>query len=334
MALAAATAGLVGAGVLAAALAPEACDGLTAPDPAAPAVTRAVPAGLAAVGLDVTGVEAGLAAVRSVPVRAVTTVEPGTRIVGAGEGVFILVGTGLRAVETAGAAVASTRRADRAALTLPADPAAVIVDPVTREVALFDQDLALDRCGTAAPGAVVAADATYTLSAREGEVELRPVRPGRGWTVAVAGPVLDAAAAPSIAVLVHPDVLEALDVRTGARRWRVPRPGGDGRVLVAGDDLVIVADGGRLVALDAADGAVRVVVELGDDVVDVAGVDRHLLVQTRGGVSRVDATGTVLASARLPGRGAGIAVSDGYVAVALEGPRGAAVVLAGPVAGS
>ncbi|WP_374109124.1 PQQ-binding-like beta-propeller repeat protein [Streptomyces sp. CC228A] len=98
-------------------------------------------------------------------------------------------------------------------------------------------------------------DRLYGVDPADGHVVwTSPKAPLKGVVASPDGRTVFAAGSQGLAVVVY-----ALDARTGAVRWAgsIPETTGGLPVLQAADDTVYLASGGRLHALDAADGKVR-----------------------------------------------------------------------------
>ncbi|MBW3621089.1 MAG: PQQ-like beta-propeller repeat protein [Actinobacteria bacterium] len=250
-----------------------------APDADAAAVSEAVVA---------TGVALDLG-----PVRGATAGAPDATAVPVDDAVFVVAGDEhVRILDTGIVAVATGRERPEQTRFLPAgEQVGLVQRDLTGDVLLarFDEDLGLTGCRELDPPGVVAhLSRGIALVARGAGLEAAGFDGGTLWTVeGVPGtPTVDAATTGLLAVLASGTEVAALDLRSGEPRWSVTAdqlggPLTDAPILLAGDDLIVVATTSGVVRLDGEDGEVlardevaapaTAAVTTGRDVVVVAG---------------------------------------------------------------
>lgn len=311
------------------------CDGLLPPSFASPpavvdggevieAVAPTADAPRVAAAVVAMGEELGLG-----PVRGATAGDADAVAVPVDEAVFVVADDEhVRILDTAIVVVATGRARPEATTVVPVDGHVGMVRRDLGEdvlVARYDEDLTLTSCHELdPPGVVLEVSRGLTLVGRGPAVEAIDPTGRRLWTAeGVAGTaVVDAATTGLLAVLASDDEVTAVDRRTGEVRWRVDRAAlgdalADDPLLLAGDDLVVVATRSALVRLDGGDGRV-----LGHDAVDVpataaAATDVDVVVAAGAELLRLDGEGSARRS-ELPGTASALAVRGGDVLVATD----------------
>lgn len=228
-----------------------------APDADAPSVAAAVVAAGETLGLGpVRGATVGAAEAVAIPVD---------------DAVYVVADDDhVRIIDTGIVAVATGRERPEQATVVPVGAQIGLVQrELTGDVliARYDEDLSLTACRELDPPGVVAHLAGgLALVTRGTTVEAAGLDGRTLWTAeGIPGtPTLDAATTGLLAVLASHDQIAAVDVRTGELRWRVDgRDLGDALaddpVLLAGDDVVVVATTSSVVRLDGEDGRVLAV---------------------------------------------------------------------------
>lgn len=323
-----------------------------APDADAPAVAAAVVEAGRALGLGtLRGATAGAADAFALPVD---------------DAVFLVADDHhVRIVDTALVAVATGRERPEQTAFVPVGGThvGVVQRDLTGDVlvARYDEDLGLTDCRELDPPGVVAhVSGGLALVSRGTTVEAAGLDGRTLWTAeGVRGtPTVDAATTGLLAVLAARDEVAAVDRRTGEPRWAVTTDelgdalAGD-PILLAGDDVVVVAtvssvvrldgDTGRIIARDAVatpataatTGPAGVVVAAGDELLRFTGDEAAertslpgvatsplrvrgdtVLVVTDAGLTRVDGDGAVASAPDLPV--AGVAVAGGYTLVGVD----------------
>ncbi|MBW3657454.1 MAG: PQQ-like beta-propeller repeat protein [Actinobacteria bacterium] len=299
------------------------------------------------------------------PVRGATPGSADSFAVPVDDAVFVVAGDDhVRILDTALVAVATGRARPEQATFVPAGSQVGLIERDLAGdvlIARYDDDLGLTACRELDPPGVVAHVAGgLALVSRGTTVEAAGLDGRTLWTAeGIAGtPTVDAATTGLLAVLASPDGIAAVDLRTGEPRWTVDADAlGDALaedpILLAGDDVVVVAtrsavvrvdgEGGRVLTRDvvatpatsAASTPAGVVVGAGEELLRFAGAETaartalpgsvtsplrvrgdQVLVGTDAGLVRVDRDGTVAVADGLPV--AGVAVAGDYTLVGVD----------------
>lgn len=301
-----------------------------APDVDAPAVAAAAVAAGDRLGLG--------------PVRGATPGSADAVAIPVDDAVYVVAGDDhVRIIDTALVAVATGRERPEQTTFLPAGrQVGVIQRELTGDtlIARFDDDLSLTACREIDPPGVVAHLAPgLAIVTRGATVEAAALSGGTLWTAEgiPATPAIDAATTGLLAVLASRDEVAAVDVRSGEPVWSVSAEElgdvlTDDPILLAGDDVVVVATRSSVVRLDGGDGRVIATDRVGTPATDavtagsevaVAAGDELLRFAGDEAAGRTDLPGTV--TTRMVARGGDVLVGtdaglvlatpDGHVAV-------------------
>lgn len=284
------------------------------------------------------------------------------------DGVFVvadddhvrIVDTGLRAVATGRQRLAGVR------LTPAGHEIGVVRSGAQGDdlVARYDGDLSLRACRPLdEPGQVLHVSAGVAVVGRDRGVEVVRLDGGTLWSGPgrLSSAATDAAVTGLLAIVATAEELTAFDLRSGEEAWRtavseLPAPLTEAPLLLAGDDVVVVATESAVVRLGGDDGRVLAVDEVSEppshaiatrrDIAVIAGTevlriqdgtvvravlpspaagspasrDAHVYVPTAAGAAAVAGDGSVSAVSDVPV--GSIGVSDGYTIVGIDVGRG------------
>jgi hypothetical protein len=343
-ALAAGLAGLVVLGVVGVAASVVVldgpCEGLLPPAFSAPAasadgaevIRRVAPdvdgAAVAARVVQV-GEELGLG-----PVRGATPGDADATALGLEEGAFLVADDAhVRLVDTGLRAVATGRQRPEATRFVPAGDEIGLVQGEARPLlARYDDTLTLRACRPLdAPARVLHLSSGTAVVGSGRGVEVVRLDGGSLWRrpEVLSSSSIDAAVTGLLAIVATPEELAAFDLRTGEEAWRtavsqLPGPLTDAPLLLAGDDVVVVATTTAVVRLDGGDGRVLAVDQVAAAPTRALATDRDVVVVAGQEVLRLGEGPTT--TARLPGAATGgLASRDGDVYVAtVAGPAAVA----------
>lgn len=299
------------------------------------------------------------------PVRGATPAAPGPTAIPVDEAAFVVAdGRHVRIVDVGIRAVATGRRQlpEVRLQPLGADEVGVVSSGPDGDelVARYDGDLSQKACLPLQPPAeVVHLDRGGVVLSRGDGIDVVRLDGRRQWSRdgLLDGPPIDGAVTGLLVLLASPEQVLAVDLRTGEPAWSVTAdelgaPLSDEPLLLAGDDVVLVATRESVVRLDGADGRVLgtdavgtaataavataggVAVVAGDELLrltadgtsrrrlpspavgEVVARGADVLVVTEAGLAVVGADGQVRTADGLPA--AGVAVTAGYTVVSVD----------------
>lgn len=245
----------------------------------------------------------------------------------------------VRIVDTGIVAVATGRERPEQTSFLPAGgQVGMIQRELTGDtlVARFDEDLGLSACrGIDPPGVVAHLAPGLALVTRGATVEAAALSGGTLWTAeGIPGtPAIDGATTGLLAILASREEVAAVDLRSGEVRWTATADDlgdvlADDPLLLAGDDVVVVATRSSVVRLDGADGRVigrdavavpATAAASTDSAVVAAAGDELLRFEGEAEASRVDLPGVVAGGLRTRGGTVLLTTDAGLVRVGADG---------------
>lgn len=202
------------------------------------------------------------------PVRGATPGSADATAIPVDDAVFVVADDRhVRILDTGVVAVATGRERSGQTTFVPAgEQVGVIERDLAGDVLLarFDEDLSLTGCREIDPAGVVThVSRGIALVSRGDRLEAAGIDGGRLWSAdGVPGtPAIDGATTGLLAVIASRDEVAALDVRSGELRWSVTAEQlgdalADDPILLAGDDVVVLATRSSVVRLDGRDGRV------------------------------------------------------------------------------